>query len=101
MTKHFRSLLAFGAAIFTTFLPEIARAAGGGGASMLVVVADTRRVHSDIATYFVNSYNTSPVWFGVECLLLTMLVGGTLGIVTDQIMRHIGLDLTSRELVEH
>ncbi len=101
MKKRFCSLFALGAAIFTTFLPEIACAAGGGGASMLVVVADTRRVHSDIAIYFVNAYNTSPIWFGVLCLLITIVMGGTLGIIADQIMRHIGLDLTSRELVEH
>jgi hypothetical protein len=101
MRRHFQWMFLLGTTLLTVFVPEIARAAGGGGASMLVVVADTRRVHSQIAQYFVNSYNTSPIWFGIECLLITMVVGGTLGVLTDQIMRHIGLDLTSRELVEH
>ncbi len=100
MRKHLLTLLTLGATVFTVFLPELVRAAGGS-AEMLIVVADSRRVDSGWARYFVDSYNTNPLWFGVEVTIITALMGVTLGLITDQIMRHVGIDLTSRKIIEH
>jgi hypothetical protein len=100
MTKHFRRLLALGAAVFTVFLPELVRAAGPA-ASMLIVVADSRRVNDGWARYFVDSYNTNPLWFGLECTIITAFLGVSLGLITDQIMKRTGIDLSSRKIVEH
>ncbi|MFH0959129.1 MAG: DVU0150 family protein [Pseudomonadota bacterium] len=100
MTKRLHRLLTLGAAVFTLLIPELVRAAGGA-AEMLIVVADSRRVDSGWARYFVDSYNTNPLWFGVEVTIITALMGVTLGLITDQIMRHVGIDLTSRKIIEH
>lgn len=100
MRKRLHTLLTLGATVFTVFLPELVRAAGGS-AEMLIVVADSRRVDSGWARYFVDSYNTNPLWFGVEVTIITALMGVTLGLITDQIMRHVGIDLTSRKIIEH
>jgi hypothetical protein len=100
MRKHFRRLFALSAAVFTVFLPELVRAAGPA-AEMLIVVADSRRVGDGWARYFVDSYNTSPLWFGLECTIITAFMGVTLGLITDQIMKRVGIDLTSRKIVEH
>ncbi len=81
-------------------LPETLWAAGGK-AEMLVVVADTRRVSSSITLYFLDLYNTSPVGFGILCVILTALLGSSLGVITDFFMRRTGIDLKSRKLVEH
>lgn len=100
MGKHFRKALALGAAVFTVFLPELVRAAGPA-AEMLIVVADSRRVGDGWARYFVDSYNTNPLWFGLECTIITAVMGVTLGLITDQIMKRVGIDLTSRKIIEH
>lgn len=100
MRKYYRGFMMLAITILTTILPDIVQAAGGA-AEMLVVVADPRRVDNSLARYFVDSYNTSPMWFGLETTILTAAMGVTLGLITDYIMRHIGIDLTSRKLVEH
>jgi hypothetical protein len=81
-------------------MSDIAQAAGGK-AEMLVVVADTRRVSWGPGVYFTDLYNTDPFMFGVVCTIITAIMGGGLGLLTDTIMKHTGLDLTSRKLVEH
>ena len=81
-------------------LPETLWAAGGK-AEMLVVVADTRRVSSSINLYFLDLYNTSPVGFGILCVILTAFLGCSLGLLTDAIMKRTGIDLKSRKIIEH
>jgi hypothetical protein len=100
MRRHFQWMFLLGTTLLTVFLPEIVRAAGGP-AEMLIVVADSRRVGDGWARYFVDSYNTNPLWFGLECTIITAFMGVTLGLITDQIMKRIGIDLTSRKIVEH
>ena len=100
MRKRLHKLLTLGAAVFTVLLPELVRAAGPA-AEMLIVVADSRRVPTGWARYFVDSYNTNPLWFGLECTIITAFMGVSLGLITDQIMRRTGIDLTSRKIVEH
>ena len=81
-------------------LPALAWA-GGGAASALVVVADTRRIHSDILKYFANLYNTNIWLFAIWAVVLTAAYGGFLGVIMDFIMSRTGLDLKSRKIVEH
>ena len=81
--------------------PGLAWAAGGGGASELVVVADTRVINSDIMHYFANLYNTNVTLFATWAVVLTAAYGAFLGIIMDQIMRHTGIDLSKRTIVEH
>lgn len=84
----------------TFLVPDIVSAAGGK-ASMLVVVADNRMVEWSVSRWWVDIYNTDPFMFGVYCVLFTAAMGVTLGIITDQIMKRTGIDLTSRKIVEH
>ena len=100
MRKITFSLIAFLALACLT-VPDMVMAAGGGNVEMLVVVADTRVVHSPITLYFLNLYNTNPLGFGVLCVILTAIMGCTLGLTADFIMSRTGLDLTSRDLIEH
>jgi len=75
--------------------------AGGPKAADLVVVADTRVLHSQIMIYFANLYNTNILLFAVWAVVLTAVLGMSLGFLMDKIMAHTGLDLTSRKIVEH
>lgn len=75
--------------------------AGGDKASGIVVVADTRRIGSDIMKYFANLYNTNIWLFAVWAVVLTAVWGGFLGVTMDFFMSRSGLDLKSRKIVEH
>ena len=77
-------------------LPSVALAAHD-----LVVVADTRVLHSNIMKYFANLYNENIMLFAVWAVVLTAVMGSVLGVIMDIIMRHTGLDLTKRKIVEH
>jgi hypothetical protein len=90
--------LFFGAALL--LLPDLALAAGDK-AEALIVVADTRRVTSSFTIWILDTYNTNPFMLGIWCTVFTSLLGGTLGFVTDFLMKRTGLDLTSRKIVEH
>jgi hypothetical protein len=98
--KRVHNLLAllFGAVLF--LVPELALAAGGK-ASALVVVADTRRVTSPFTIWILNTYNTDPFMLGIYCAVFVTILGVSLGLTTDFIMKRTGLDLTSRKIVEH
>ena len=74
-------------------LPSLARAAGGGEATDLVVVADTR-VLKGFSLYLANLYNENVWMFALWAVVLTALLGGTLGVLMDAIMSRIGLDLS-------
>jgi hypothetical protein len=97
-TMHYR-LLAFLATVYL-LIPDWVLAAGPA-AKELIVVADTRRVSWGPELYLVNLYNTNPTRFGIWCLVLTLIWGGTLGFVTDFFMKRTGIDLESREIIEH
>lgn len=83
-----------------TLLPSLAWAAGGGGASEIVVVADTRSL-TGVNFYFSELYNDNIVMFAVWAVILTTACGAVLGVLMDFIMKHTGIDLTKREIVEH
>ena len=92
-------LLAF-LAMICLLLPDLALAAGGK-AEMLVVVADKRVVSWGPTLWFLDIYNTNPTMFGVWCVILTAVIGCSLGLLADFIMGRTGLDLTSRKIIEH
>lgn len=100
MRKYYCGLMMLAITILTAILPDIVQAAGGP-AEMLVVVADPRRVDNAVAKYFVDSYNTSPVLFGIETTIITAAMGVTFGLATDFLMKRLGIDLTSRKIIEH
>jgi hypothetical protein len=97
-TLYYR-LLALGGALFL-LLPDLAQAAGGK-AEQLINVADTRVVTWGPTIFFLDLYNSDPFLFGCMCTLITLIMGVSLGFITDQIMRHTGIDLTKRTIVEH
>jgi hypothetical protein len=99
MRRIYYSLLTF-LAMVCLLLPDLVLAAGGK-ASMLIHVADDRTVQWGFSKFFLHLYNTDPFMFGVWCTVITAVLGGGLGLITDQIMKHTGIDLTSRKLVEH
>lgn len=74
--------------------------AAGEKASNIVVVADTRRV-TGFLKYLSNLYNTDVWMFAVWAVVLTVVVGCTLGFLMDFIMERTGLDLKSRKIIEH
>jgi hypothetical protein len=80
-------------------LPSWALAAGEK-ATNIVVVADTRRV-TGFLKYLSNLYNTDVWMFATWAVVLTVVVGGTLGFLMDFIMERTGLDLKSRKIIEH
>jgi hypothetical protein len=99
MRSIYYRLLAFFAMAWL-LMPTWALAAGEK-ADMLVHVADDRVVQSGITKFFLHTYNTDPFMFGLLCTVITAVLGGGLGLITDQIMKRTGIDLTSRKLVEH
>ncbi len=99
MRSFHYSVLAFLATV-CLLMPDWVLAAGPA-AEQLIVVADDRVVQSSITKWFTHLYNTDPFMFGLWCTIITAGLGGSLGLITDQIMRHTGIDLTSRKLIEH
>ncbi|MBI5248944.1 MAG: hypothetical protein HY912_05565 [Desulfomonile tiedjei] len=99
MKRFYRIWPAF-VALAMLLVPELVMAAGGK-AEMLIVVADNRTVESGWFKFWIDAYNTDPFMFGLYCTLFTGFLGVSLGLITDQIMKRTGLDLTSRKLVEH
>jgi len=74
--------------------------AGGDKATNIVVVADTRRV-TGVMHYFADMYNTNILMFAVWTVVLTVVMGCSLGFLMDFFMSRTGLDLKSRKIVEH
>ncbi len=99
MTRYWYLLpAALAAACLLT--PELVLAAGEK-AEALIVVADSRRVSWSVSRFLLDEYNTNPFMFGVWCVIITAILGGGLGFITDLIMKRTGIDLTSRKIVEH
>ena len=69
-------------------------------ATDLVVVADTREL-SGFNWYLAGIYNENPWLFAVWAVVLTTLLGLTLGLLMDLIMSRIGLNLGKADHVEH
>lgn len=74
--------------------------AGTARTGELVVVVDTRVIDSAMLRYLADLYNTNIVLFAVWTVVLTMLMGGALGLLADAIMARTGLDLETREPIE-
>lgn len=74
--------------------------AGGGGAAPIVIVSDTRDL-SGILAWWSHIYNESHFEFTILTVLLIPVLGVTLGLLTDLVMKNIGIDLTKRDVAEH
>ena len=80
-------------------IPELVLASGEA-ADLIVIVADTRRL-TGWEAWWANLYNESHAYFTAVTVITIPVVGLILGLIADFVMKHIGIDLTSRELSEH
>ncbi|WP_027176276.1 DVU0150 family protein [Desulfovibrio aminophilus] len=97
MRKLWKSLLAVPAALLA--LCGTAMAAGGK-AAQIVIVSDTRDL-TGILAWWSNLYNESHLQFTILTIVLIPVLGMILGLLTDLVMNHIGIDLTKRDVAEH
>ena len=97
MRKLWKSLLAVPAALLA--LCGTAMAAGGK-AAQIVIVSDTRDL-TGILAWWSNLYNESLLQFTILTVILIPVLGMTLGLLTDLVMNHIGIDLSKRDVAEH
>lgn len=93
MWKNLLYLLGMGLLL----IPELALASGD---DLIVIVADTRRL-SGWEAWWANLYNESHAYFTLVTVITIPLCGLCLGLLADFVMKHIGIDLSSRELSEH
>ncbi len=80
-------------------IPEIVLASGEGS-DLIVIVADTRRL-SGWEAWWANLYNESHAYFTAITVITIPVCGLIFGLIADFVMKHIGIDLSSRELSEH
>ncbi len=73
--------------------------AGGEKATDLVVVADTR-VLGGFNRYLADLYNHDLWLFAIHAVVLTTILGGTLGLLMDAIMKRIGIDLGHKKTAQ-
>ncbi len=74
-------------------------AEGGEKQGKLVHVADTRGL-TGFNLYFADLYNTNRLLFAIEAVLITVIMGVTLGVLMDKLVSVIGLDLSKRSVKE-
>jgi len=74
--------------------------AAEGKAGAIVIVADSRRF-TGWRAWWTNLYNDSHLYFAVLTVLIIPAAGAALGLLTGLAMRHIGINLKSRDLAEH
>ncbi|MCB2185243.1 MAG: hypothetical protein KQJ78_02415 [Deltaproteobacteria bacterium] len=97
MPKHWKITSGITAAL--SLIPTWVLAAGDK-ATEIIVVADTRKL-TGIMEYIANLYNENMWLFATWAVVLTTLLGVGLGIIMDFFMKRTGIDLSSREIVEH
>ena len=98
--KALRYLITAFLSVGALIVPNVALAAGGK-ADLLIHVADTRVVTNSYTIFFLDLYNKDPFMFGLWCSIITAGLGVSLGLITDQIMKRTGIDLSKRTIVEH
>lgn len=97
MRKLWKTLLALPAALLA--LSGTALAAGGK-AAQIVIVSDTRDL-TGIMAWWSNLYNESHLQFTILTVILIPVLGMALGLLTDLVMKNIGIDLSKRDVAEH
>jgi len=80
-------------------LPGIASATGPAEAPV-IIVADSRNL-TGMMKWWANLYNESHVYFTILTYICILVAGLSLAGLADLVMKHIGIDLKSRELAEH
>ena len=98
MKKHWKSIMTW-MGMLTLLLPELVLAAAEK-ASLMVIVADTRKL-TGWEAWWANLYNESHLYFTIVTVISIPVIGLLFGVLADLVMRHIGIDLSSRELAEH
>lgn len=98
MHKLWRKIIGLGGMLLLLG-PELALAAAEKAAG-IVIVADTRKF-SGWEAWWTNLYNESHLYFTLLTVAIIPVVGVLFGTVADIVMKHVGIDLTSRELAEH
>ncbi len=98
MTRK-RKLQALAWGLAMTLAPLGIMAEGGEKQGKLVHVADTRGL-TGFNLYFADLYNTNRLLFAIEAVLITVIMGVTLGILMDKLVSVIGLDLSKRSVKE-
>jgi hypothetical protein len=71
------------------------------GTALAIAAANGIQSMAGLDRFWMDQFHKSPVMFGLWCTLLTVVWGALLGFLTDQILRLVGLDLTSRETAEY
>jgi hypothetical protein len=71
-----------------------------GKISNEVLVADTRHLHG-LEAWWGNLYNDSRVQFALLTIIVIPTSGVILGLIADQFMKRLGIDLKKRSLSEH
>ena len=97
MRKLWKTLAALPAALLA--LCGTAMAAGGK-AAQIVIVSDTRDL-TGIMAWWSNLYNESHLQFTILTIVLIPVMGMALGLLTDLVMKNIGIDLSKRDVSEH
>jgi heme/copper-type cytochrome/quinol oxidase subunit 2 len=89
-----------GLALTGLLLSPVIAAAAGGKAAPLAIVADTRKLHGWMR-WWAALYNESHAYFTLVTIIIIPVIGLIFGLLADFVMKHIGIDLKSRELTEH
>lgn len=97
MRKLWKTLVALPAALLALCGTALA---AGGGASLIVIVSDTRDL-TGILAWWSNLYNESHAQFTLLTVILIPVMGMILGLLTDLVMKNIGIDLGKRDVAEH
>jgi hypothetical protein len=97
MRKLWKTLVALPAALLALCGTALA---AGGGASPVVIVSDTRDL-TGILAWWSHLYNESHLQFTILTVILIPVLGMTLGLLTDLVMKNIGIDLSKRDVAEH
>ena len=79
------------------FMPSIAMAAKSK--ANVVIVADTRKLDG-LFYWWAEMYNESHFFFAIVTMIIIPVLGCVLGWIADIVMKHIGIDLTHRDLAE-
>ncbi len=97
MRKLWKTLAALPAALLALCGTALA---AGGGASQIVIVSDTRDL-TGILAWWSNLYNESHLQFTILTVIMIPVLGMALGLLTDLVMKNIGIDLGKRDVAEH
>lgn len=98
--KRVYYLLVVIVALLCLIIPDAVLASGRRSDIFLFITCNSEAGWS-FSKFWIHQYNTSPYMFGLWCTISVAGLGVVLGFITDQLMKLTGLDLTSRDIIEH